>query len=50
MVTGPRFLNRKLSCGWHSRDLQIEKDATDNDAKCKKKANIKSWYFFLLAH
>lgn len=37
MVTGPRFLNTKLSCGWHSRDLQIEKNATDKNAKWKKK-------------
>ena len=51
MVTGPRFLNTKLSCGWHSRDLQIEKDATDKDAKIiQKRMILQSWYFFLLAH
>ena len=44
MVTGPRFLNTKLSCGWHSRDLQIEKDATDKDAKC----NFKLFYIKLV--
>lgn len=37
MVTGPRFLNTKLSCGWQRRDLQIEEDAAYKGAKGKEK-------------